>query len=253
MKLILDFKSLDEKNLLKAFEEVFGVKGDLDRVLKEISKSFKLYVTALPLPEDKNLLRSMKGFRIDLDRSCDERVLKKIVEYFKPVESFNLSEVYDFGDFWLILDDSEDVVVLETNVDDVSGEIVSHAFNEVLKDAIDAYIFHCIGKKGRPCFMLKVLCEESKALGLAEKMCREIPTLGVRIYGVKRYKVKRRLVERVVNVFGKEFKLRVKVSEVSVKPEFEDVKRIAKDLNKPLPTVYLEILRRLKDEDFNWK
>ena len=45
----------------------------------------------------------------------------------------------------------------------------------------------------------------------------------------------------------------MKVSDVSIKPEFDDVRRIAENVDKPLPVVYLEILRRLRDEDINWK
>ena len=45
--------------------------------------------------------------------------------------------------------------------------------------------------------------------------------------------------------------MRVKVSEVSIKPEFEDVKKIARELKKPLPMVYREIIRRLNYEDSN--
>lgn len=101
--------------------------------------------------------------------------------------------------------------------------------------------------------MLKVLVDNKNALNVAEIVCRELPTLGVRMYKVSRYRVGRDILEKVVDVFGKEFKLRVKVSDVSIKPEFEDVRRIAENLNKPLPAVYIEILRRLRDEDLDGK
>ncbi len=252
MKIIIDFNEISEDSLKKALKNVFNVEGDLESILKTLSQSFDLRLTALPMPKDGRILKDLKGFRIDLERSCENDIIKLLAKYCKPIDDFTVGDVYECDGVRIIFsDDLEDLIVLETNVDDVTGEVLAYAMEEILKDAIDAYIFTCIGKKGRPCFMLKVLSDERKATDIAKKMCRELPTLGVRMYRVKRYKVDRKSIERTVELFGKEFKLRVKVSEVSIKPEFEDVKRIAKALNKPLPLVYSEIMRRLNHEDFN--
>ncbi|WP_052294191.1 nickel insertion protein [Archaeoglobus profundus] len=252
MKVVIDFDEANEDSLRKALRKVFNVEGDLENIFKSLSYSFDLRLTALPMPKDSRILRELKGFRIDLRKSCEDRVIELLARYCKPIEDFTVGDVYECEGIRIILsDDLEDLLVLETNVDDTTGEVLAYAMEEILKDAVDAYIFTCIGKKGRPCFMLKVLSDERKAMDIAKKMCRELPTLGVRIYKVKRYKVDRKTIEKTVELFGKEFKLRVKVSKVSIKPEFEDVKRIAKELNKPLPLVYREIVRRLNHEDSN--
>ncbi len=252
MKLIIDFDQLDEEKLVNCLKKHLGVEGSLDEILKKLSESFDLYVTELPLPKNSDLLKKMKGFRINPSKKCDEKVLSKIVNFCKPIESFKIVEIHECNGIRIIFDDLEEIYVLETNVDDVSGEFISYAVEEILKDALDVYVYPYVGKKGRIGYMIKVLCKDNFS-ELAEKMCKSLPTLGVRIYSVSRYKVKRKIIERTVNVFGKEFKVRVKVSEVSVKPEFEDIKEIAKSLNKPLSVVYREVLRGLKDEDFNWK
>jgi len=195
--------------------------------------------------------------KLSQNKVCDvdEKILDLIIKYCKQIEHpFLVREVYEKDGIRIIFsEDLESIVVLETNVDDVTGEAISYVVDKVLKKAIDVYVFQCIGKKGRPCTMLKVLVDEENALNIAKMLCEELPTLGVRIYRVERFKVGRRVIKKVVTIFGNEFKLRVKVSDVSIKPEFEDVKRIAEELGKPLPLVYLEILRRLKHEDFNGK
>jgi hypothetical protein len=252
MKIIIDFNEVDEDLLKNALRKVFNVEGDLENILKTLSQSFDLRLTALPMPKDCRILKDLRGFKIDLRRSCEDEVIKILAKYCKPIDDFTVGEVYEYEGVRIIVsDDLEDLTVLETNVDDVTGEFIAHAMEEILKDAIDAYVFTCIGKKGRPCFMLKVLVDDRRALNLAKKMCRVLPTLGVRMYKVRRYKVNRETIEKIVELFGKEFKLRVKVSEVSIKPEFEDVKKIARELKKPLPMVYREIIRRLNYEDSN--
>lgn len=252
MKLIIDFDRIDEEKLMKCLKNLLGVEGSLEEVLRKLSESFDLYVTELPIPKNSEILKKMKGFRINPSKVCDDRLISTLIKFCKPVESFTADEIYECDGVRLILsrDNLEDVYVLETNVDDVSGEVIAYALNEILKDALDAYIYPYYGKKGRPGYMIKVLCKE-KVYDLARKVCEILPTLGVRMYRVKRYKVERRVVEKTVVVFGKKFNLRIKVSEVSVKPEFDDVKKIAEELKKPLPVVYLEILRGLRDEDTN--
>ncbi|RLI85025.1 MAG: hypothetical protein DRP01_07145 [Archaeoglobales archaeon] len=253
MKVILDFDVFDEDSLKLILRDL-GFEGDLEDTFRRLSEN--LYVTSIPIPRDRSLLEDLKGFRIDPNRICDlDRRVLRLLKYCRQIEEpFMVREVYERnGVRILIAEDLEGVVVLETNVDDVSCEVISHAMEKIMSMAIDVYTFHCIGKKGRPCFMIKVLVDEGKALEVARVMCSELPTLGVRMYRVCRYRVDRRVVERRVEIFGREFDLRVKVSDVSIKPEFDDVRRIAENVDKPLPVVYLEILRRLRDEDINWK
>ncbi len=257
MKIIIDFEKLDENVLRDIIKDVFNIEGELEEIFKELSKRFELYVISIPLPRDKKLLKHLKGFKVDPNKVCnvDERILDLVVRYCKQIKHpFLVREVYEKDGIRIIFsEDLESIVVLETNVDDVTGEVISYVVDKVLEKAIDVYVFQCIGKKGRPCTMLKVLVNEENALDIAKMLCEELPTLGVRIYRVGRFKVDRRVVKKVITIFGNEFKLRVKVSDVSIKPEFEDVKRIAEELGKPLPVVYLEILRRLEHEDSNRK
>ncbi len=253
----MEFEVFDEESLKEIVRERFGLEGDLEEILSKMSEKFELYTISIPTPRDGRLIKMLKGFRIDPKKVCDldERTLNLLTRYFKQIEEpFVVREVYENDGVRIVIaEDLDELIVLETNVDDVSGEVIPYVLDRVLDKAIDAYVFQCIGKKGRPCLMLKVLVDNKNALDVAGIMCKELPTLGVRMYKVCRYKVGREVTEKVVDVFGKEFKLRVKVSDVSIKPEFEDVKRIAENLNKPLPAVYIEILRRLRDEDFNWE
>ena len=85
------------------------------------------------------------------------------------------------GDGDTLVQDTVDI--LETNVDDVSGEVIAHAITRFLeKGARDASAIPIIMKKGRPGFLIRVICTSDKSGELAELMARELGTLGIRCY-----------------------------------------------------------------------
>jgi hypothetical protein len=136
--------------------------------------------------------------------------------------------------------------ILETNLDDVSGEILGYVAERLFEEgARDVCFIPIIAKKGRPGFMLQVICDKKKAKKLSEVIMAETGTLGVRqIDFLKR--VARRRISKVRTEFGE---VRVKVSETpkfpKVKPEYEDVKKISMKLKKPYREVYEKILKQL--------
>lgn len=146
--------------------------------------------------------------------------------------------------------DRESIVILETNLDDVSGEVLSHATQRLLDaGALDVQIVPAIGKKGRPSSIVKVMVEEGKEAILARAMMEELGTLGVRFYHVNRFVAKREVSEVLLEIDGKRYPLRVKHSyidgkkELAIKPEFEDIIRISRETGIPARKV-LEIAKR---------
>ena len=147
----------------------------------------------------------------------------------------------------------DSIVILETNLDDVSGEILGYAFEKMqrVEGVLDVSVIHSFGKKSRPSILLRVIAKIEKA----EEVCREIMrltgTLGVRVIPVYHRIVAKRLEENVkVELGGKTFSVKIKRSEPSfhhIKPDFEDVVKIAEELNRPVIEVYREILARLED------
>ena len=73
------------------------------------------------------------------------------------------------------------VVGLETQVDDVSGQVLAHACERLLEvGALDAYLVPIIMKKGRPGQLVSVLCRPEDLATVEAVLFRETGTLGVR-------------------------------------------------------------------------
>ncbi|MGP0005083.1 MAG: nickel pincer cofactor biosynthesis protein LarC [Acidimicrobiales bacterium] len=117
------------------------------------------------------------------------------------------------------------LVVLESNLDDATGETLAHAVSRLLEvGALDAWIHPVVMKGGRPGHVLSVLCDPALASELAEMMAAETGTLGVRASGVQRWTSERQ--PGVVEVEG--LPVRVKVSPGRVKAEHSDAARVAR-------------------------
>ena len=135
---------------------------------------------------------------------------------------------------------SETVQVLETNLDDVSGEILGHTLQRVIElGAKDAWVTSAQFKKNRPGNVLHVICTPNDVHKIAEAVMIETGTLGVRYQQWNRLVLQRETITVDVTLDNKRFNVRVKVARdksgkvVNVKPEFEDVELIARTLSRP--------------------
>jgi uncharacterized protein (TIGR00299 family) protein len=114
-------------------------------------------------------------------------------------------------------------VVLEANVDDMSGELAAHALQTLLESgALDAWATPIVMKKGRPALTISVLGERGAEARLAEALLRETHSIGVRHGLVSRTERPRRMLD-VVTDYGV---IPVKISEgpfgpPRIKPEFD--------------------------------
>ena len=136
--------------------------------------------------------------------------------------------------------DADRVWVLETNLDDLPGEIVGYTVNALMTaGALDAFVTPIQMKKNRPGVTITVLCDETKVPGMEELLFRETGTLGVRRYPVSRHKLKRKATE-VATTFGP---VKGKLGWLegrppAFSPEFEDCARIAAERGVALRAVY---------------
>lgn len=148
----------------------------------------------------------------------------------------------------------DNVVVLETDIDDVSGEILGYVMEKIMSTgALDVSCIPRIGKKGRPSVTLRVLTKPEDQDKLVDIIFSETGTLGVRVLGISRYIVPtREFIEVPVEIDGKRYSVRVKVGRslsgevVAMKPEYEDIKRIALETGTPLRTVVDIVMRQLR-------
>jgi len=139
----------------------------------------------------------------------------------------------------------EDTVdILETNVDDVSGEVIAHAIARFMDaGARDASATPIVMKKGRPGYLIRVICLPESSVVIAELMARELGTLGIRcIPSVHRFIAERTVEEIEVEIAGKRKKLPVKLgwmhgSIYTLKAEFEPAREFAKELGIPVRDV----------------
>ena len=135
---------------------------------------------------------------------------------------------------------ADQVWVVETNLDDVSGEVVGFATTKLLEaGALDVYTTAIQMKKNRPGVTITVLCQPPQLEKIERVLFRETGTLGVRRWPASRHKLERK-PHQVETEFGViEGKLGwVAGQEPSFSPEFESCSRIARERNMPLKAVY---------------
>ena len=131
-------------------------------------------------------------------------------------------------------------VVLETNVDDLTGELAAHAASRLLEaGAVDAWITPVVMKKGRSGMTLSALADRPAARALSEVLLRETSSLGVRFATVARIERPRRMIS-VDTPYGP---IPVKVADsdelsVNVAPEFDACVAAAERAGVSAKTVY---------------
>jgi len=127
-----------------------------------------------------------------------------------------------------------EVMLLEANLDDVTGEVLAHAVAALLDaGALDAWITPVLMKKGRPGHVVSALADLALAGVVRRRLQEETGTLGVRAHGVERWPATRAM--DAVDVEG--LPVRVKVSPGRVKAEQRDAARVASLTGLPLREV----------------
>ena len=134
--------------------------------------------------------------------------------------------------------EKDTVQVLETNVDDCSGEQLGYAIECLMKaGALDASCFPVYMKKNRVAYMLQVLCKKEQQEVLEDIIFRETTSIGLR-----RYEEKRRILPRTFKEIV--YKVTVKVCEHHGQkfcyPEFETVKRVCEETGRAYRDIYDE-------------
>ncbi|MDB6040671.1 MAG: Pyridinium-3,5-bisthiocarboxylic acid mononucleotide nickel insertion protein, partial [Verrucomicrobiales bacterium] len=136
--------------------------------------------------------------------------------------------------------DIDRIAVLESNLDDINGEILGHFVEKAFAaGALDVFHTPVQMKKNRPGVLLSVLCEIGAIDSFSELILRETTALGVRHSVVERRKLKRE--QRPVKTeFGE---ITVKIGTLNGKviqsaPEYESCRAVATAAGVPLKEVY---------------
>ncbi len=150
---------------------------------------------------------------------------------------------------------SEDIDVLETNVDDVTGEVLGNLIDELLeRGALDVVIIPTTGKKNRPGHIIQVVTCPSESQQLARCIIEETGSLGVRIMPVHhRITTLRRFEHVTLHIKGEAHAIRVKLSTdrdghvFNISAEFDEALALAKRCSVPVK----HVMRMAEQEAWN--
>ena len=214
---------------------------------------------SIPAPATAELLCGVpvaeSHIEAELTTPTGAAILAALAERFGPMPSMTVCQVgYGAGQtdlpeqanvLRLILGevavaDEEEVCLVETNLDDTSGELIGHAGARLWQaGALDVFTTAIQMKKNRPGVTLSVLCRTTDAPAIEAVLFRETTTLGVRRWPVAR-QVLARKAHRVATPWGE---VEGKVGfppdgPPRFSPEFESCRRIADEHDVPLRDVY---------------
>jgi uncharacterized protein (TIGR00299 family) protein len=153
---------------------------------------------------------------------------------------------------------TDKINILETNLDNVTGEVIGHTFDKLLDaGALDVAVVPLLMKKNRPGHLLRVIARPGNSNKVAEAIIRETGTLGVRILPyVHRNIVTREIKPIKIHIGEMDHEINIKIGKIgediiNYSPEYEDAKRIADKTGIPLKDIMKranETFKKLMDK-----
>ncbi len=125
--------------------------------------------------------------------------------------------------------EQDSVQVIETNVDDVSGEVIGQMIDKLISiGAKDVTVTQAITKKNRPTNLVSVICDSSNLNDMINTVISETGTLGVRVRASNRHIVPRTIVSVPIMIQGRNFTVQCKIAKN--REEMKDFKVEANDI-----------------------
>ena len=218
-------------------------------------------IMPVPAPATAELLRGIPiaggPGQAELLTPTGAAILTTVVDEFCPLPSMDIETIgygagsMQFEDFPNVLRlivgqaaaensaDTDTICVLESNIDDVSGELLGFATEKLLEDgALDVFTTPICMKQNRPAAQISVICKVEDAQRLERVLFEQGLTFGIRKQILQRSKLTRDFVT-VPTEFGE---IRIKTGLlngriVNAKPEFSDCVWSAKKHNVPVKAV----------------
>lgn len=150
----------------------------------------------------------------------------------------------------------DSVKILETNVDDISGEILGNLIEKIMeKGARDVSIYHGITKKGRPTNLVSVICTNDTVDEIIDILVLETGTLGIRISDSDRFIVPRTNHDISITLNDQSFQVHYKKSsfkgKTDFKIEFDDLKKISNILDKSIKETEVLLRKEIEKLEIN--
>lgn len=229
-------------------------------------------VLPVPAPATAELLRGVPAVGGPIDKELltptGAAILTTVAEQFCPLPEMKIESI-GYGAGTLECDEFPNVVrliigeavaaaeanadtvrLLETNIDDVSGEVIGSAMDKLFENgALDVFTTAIAMKQNRPAVKLSVICETGDVQKLERVIFEAGLTFGIRRQTLERSKLSREFVT-VTTGFG-DIKIKVgKLADkvVNVKPEFGDCRRASKEHDVAVKTVTEAAMRAYDSE-----
>ncbi len=211
-------------------------------------------VIPLPAPATVALTQGVRTYGVELEAELvtptGAALMVTLAERFGPQPSMRVQKVgYGIGTrrfsdrpnvLRVMIGEADaielgQVVVIETNIDDLSPQFYDIAMERLFEaGALDVYTSAIGMKKNRPGTLLTVLCPEDRVRSVTEVLFSETTTLGVRMFRCDRLCMERKTVS-VATRYGT---IRLKIASweggnPKVMPEYEDVKAAAMQFGVP--------------------
>lgn len=230
---------------------------------------------SIPAPATAELLQGIplaeSNVNFELTTPTGAAILSALVDGFGPIPAMKIERIgYGAGQkdlpeqanvLRLFVGESVDALssdqvwVVETNLDDISGEVIGYCTTKLWEaGALDVYTTAIQMKKNRPGVTLTVLCPAELVEQIEAILFRETTTLGVRRWAVSRHKLERKS-HQVETPWGTiEGKLGWAAGQApSFSPEFESCSRVAQQHDVPLKDVYEAAQRAYERSQRNTK
>jgi hypothetical protein len=138
----------------------------------------------------------------------------------------------------------ENIYVIETNIDDMSAEIIGSDFQKRLFDlgAIDFYLTQVVMKKGRPGFMISILAKPEDFDKITDFVLENTTSIGLRYYPVKRKILNRSIRNIETSIGGVAIKEVILPSgKIRIIPEYESCLNLARINDIPITEIFIKI------------
>jgi uncharacterized protein (TIGR00299 family) protein len=146
--------------------------------------------------------------------------------------------------------EDQKLFLLETNIDDLSPQILGYVMERALESgAFDCWFTPIQMKKNRPATLVSILCDENKKQVLTELLYRETTTLGVRVSEVERNCLPRETVKIEIKYGVIDVKIAsLDGKTINIKPEYDQLREIAIKSNIPLREIERIVFETIKNQ-----
>ncbi|TFG05486.1 MAG: nickel pincer cofactor biosynthesis protein LarC [Promethearchaeota archaeon] len=148
----------------------------------------------------------------------------------------------------------EELLTIETNVDDVTGEILENTITKLGEKGWvkDTAIIPMTSKK-RPGYVLQILAGKEYLASIIDLLMKELGTLGVRFFQNRRYTLNRKIITIPIHLKNEIYPISVKVSWngkniiIQTKPESDEVLQLSKAIGMPMRELLIKIYRAIEE------